>query len=273
MQAGVVRRKDCPRDYQCLICPYDRALRHAAETGILPHWKDRLRELPQAQRPCVHSMKAEVKFRACTEDYHCSSCGFDHYLEALYSVAARISPVEFLKVKGFSLPHGYYLHQGHVWIKLEEDATVRIGLDDFILRVLGPLDSVEVPLTGERITRGSPQIALQRGNELARAPSPVSGVVTEINPLPRESGLECSMPYTWGWLARIHCDRLREDLSSLQLGAEATEFLTGEAETLFSKIAEIQGPLAADGGEIAPDLCGNMPDLDWSDLAQTFLRA
>ena len=274
MQAGVVRRKDCPRDYQCLICPYDRALRHAAEAGRLPHWKDRMRELSPEKRPCIHSMKGEMGFKACPEDYHCFRCGFDHYFEALYRVTASVNPVDFLDVKGFSLPHGYYLHRGHTWIKLEEDATVRIGMDDFILRVLGPLDRIEAPLTGERLTRQSPQVGLLRGDSQARALSPISGVVTEINPLLRESGLDPSMgPYTWGWIVRVRCDSLRQELGSAMLGEEAAQFLESEAAALFSRIEDCQGPLAADGGELAQDLCGNLPELDWKELARAFLRS
>ena len=274
MQAGVVRRKDCHREYQCLICPYDSALRRAVEAGRLPHWKEKLRELPSAKRPCVHSMKGVIEHKACHNDYICSSCEFDHYFEALYSVTASINPVDFLDVKGFSLPHGYYLHQGHTWIKLEEDATVRIGLDDFILRVLAPLERIEVPLTGQTLTRNSAQIALERGEEVARALSPVSGVVTDINPLLRESGLDTSMgPYTWGWIARVRCNRLQEELGQAMLGRETTQFLETEAEELFSRIASCQGTLAADGGELAPDLCGNLPELSWQELAKTFLRS
>lgn len=274
MQAGVVRKKECPREYQCLICPYDRALRRTAAAGGLTHWKDEMRKLPREKRPCIHSMKGEMEFKACPEDYQCFRCGFDHYFEALYHVSASVNPVEFLDVKGFSLPHGYYLHQGHTWIKLEEDATVRIGLDDFILRALGPLDRIEAPLAGETMSRNTPRITLRREENAAQALSPVSGVVTEINPLLRESGLETSMgPYTRGWIARVRCEGLREELSSALLGAEATQFLEAESEALFSKIADCQGPLATDGGELAPDLCGNLPNLDWGDLARTFLRS
>lgn len=274
MQAGVVGKKDCPRDYQCLICPYDRALRRAANTGRLPHWKDRMRELPSDKRPCVHSMKGDMEFRTCAEDYNCASCGFDHYFEALYRVSATINPVDFLNVKGFSLPHGFYLYPGHTWIKLEEDATVRIGLDDFILRVLGPLDRIEAPLVGHTLSRDTPQIALQRGDSVAWALSPISGVVTDINPMVRESGLDSSVgAYTWGWIARIRCDSLRRELGSAMLGGEATQFVETEAEALFSRIEDCQGPLAADGGELAQDLCGNLPDLDWGELARTFLRS
>ena len=274
MQAGVVRKKECQRDYQCLVCPYDRALRRAADEGRLEHWKDRLRELPSTKRPCVHSMKGEMEFKTCPEDYHCFKCGFDHYFEALYRVSATINPVDFLEVKGFSFPHGDYLQQGHTWIKLEEDATVRIGLDDFILRVLGPLDRIEAPLSGETLTRDNPQIALLRGDSGALALSPVSGVVTEINPLLRESGLDPSMgPYTWGWIVRVRCDSLRQELGSAMLGEEAAQFLESEAAALFSRIEDCQGPLAADGGELAQDLCGNLPELDWKELARAFLRS
>ena len=274
MQAGVVRHKDCPREYQCLVCPYDRALRRTAEEGRLPHWKDRMRNLPRDKRPCVHSMKGEMEFKACSEDYNCPSCGFDHYFEALYRVNASVNPVDFLDVKGFSLPHGYYLCPGHVWLKLEEDATVRIGLDDFILRILGPLDGIEAPLTGEILSRNTPQIAIQRGEHVAWAVSPVSGVVTDINPLVRESGLDSSMgAYTWGWIARIHCKNLRQELGSAMLGGEATQFMETEATALFSRIEETEGPLAADGGDLAQDLCGNLPHLDWNELARSFLRS
>jgi glycine cleavage system H lipoate-binding protein len=219
-------------------------------------------------------MKGEMEFKACPEDYQCFRCGFDHYFEALYRVSASVNPVEFLDVKGFTLPHGYYLHQGHTWIKLEEDATVRIGLDDFILRALGPLDRIEAPLAGETMSRDTPQITLRRGDNAAQALAPVSGVVTDINPVLRESGLDSSMgPYTWGWIARIHCERLQQELKTALLGIEATQFMEFEAEALFSRIAESRGPLAADGGELAPDLCGNLPDLDWKELAQSFLRS
>ncbi len=288
MQAGVVRYKHCNRDYQCLLCPYDRALKRTTQenrrmldkgepvTGrraMLVHWKDRLRSLPQAKQPCIHSMKGEIEYKTCPNDYACSSCDFDQYFESLFKVSASLKPIHFLEAEGISLPHGYYLYPGHVWLKLEEDATVRLGLDEFILRILGPLDRVEAPLTGKELKRGSPGLKLERGEEALWALSPITGVVTDINPLVRESGLSNSMgPYTGGWILRAHCYNLREELKHALLGPQAMDFVQEEVRDLFSTIEEQEGTLAADGGTLAEDLCGNLPGLDWNKVGKRFLR-
>ena len=72
MQAGVVKRKSCKINYNCPECRFDIAMRHMAEEnniirnkghvpkgnkGKISYWKERLRSLPLARRPCVHHMK------------------------------------------------------------------------------------------------------------------------------------------------------------------------------------------------------------------------
>ncbi len=165
MQAGVVRRKECGIDYHCEACRFDRAMGRAArensklrQQGKMPagkrrkivFWKDRLRELAAWKQPCLHHMKGRIDFRACTHDYQCGNCEFDQYFSDQYMVHAVVQPVDVLDIKGFRIPHGYYLHRGHAWVKIEEGSTVRIGLDDFALRLLGPLDRIEAPLLGKR---------------------------------------------------------------------------------------------------------------------------
>ena len=144
-QAGVVRHKNCGIDYRCEACRFDRALRREAREnselkqqgkkpqgnrGQIVFWKDRLRELPQWKRPCLHHMKQRIDFRTCTHDYQCGNCEFDQYFSDQYMVHAMVQPVDVLDVKGFKVPHGYYLHRGHTWVKIEEGKTVRVGLDD-----------------------------------------------------------------------------------------------------------------------------------------------
>ena len=65
MQAGVVHRKLCDKEYDCSICRFDRTMRQAAvqnkklrEKGKTPKgrkaeivfWKDRLTELPASNQ-------------------------------------------------------------------------------------------------------------------------------------------------------------------------------------------------------------------------------
>jgi glycine cleavage system H lipoate-binding protein len=288
MQAGVVRHKECEIDYHCEACRFDRAMRRVAREnrklrqqgkaltgrrGKIVFWKDRLRALSAAQQPCLHHMKGRIDFRACTHDYQCGNCEFDQYFSDQYTVHAVVKPVDVLDVKGFKIPHGYYLHRGHSWVKIEEGSTVRIGLDDFALRLLGPLDRIEAPLIGKELEQDRGDIMLERGANVARVQSPVSGVVTDINPELRQKGnLANQDPYTQGWVMRLHSDNLRRDLKNLMIGDQASAYLDEEIESLYQVIEEEAGPLAADGGYLGDDIYGNLPQTSWQKLTRIFLN-
>jgi glycine cleavage system H lipoate-binding protein len=287
MQAGVVRRKLCEIDYHCEACRFDRSMRRVArensrlrqqgkmpggKSGQIVFWKDRLRELPPWKQPCLHHMKGRIDFRACTHDYQCGNCEFDQYFSDQYTVHAVVQPVDVLDIKSFKIPHGYYLHRGHTWVKIEEGSTVRIGLDDFALRLLGPLDRIEAPLMGKELEQDRGDITLNRGSNKARVQSPISGVVTDINPELREKGsLANQDPYTRGWVMRLHSNTLRRDIKNLMIGEQAREYLDGEIDRLYQVIEEEAGPLAADGGYLGDDIFGNLPQTSWQKLTRLFL--
>jgi len=288
MQADVVPHKFCRLEYQCAACAYDRAMRRVAaenkrlkeqdkipigKRGRIVFWKDKLRELPAWKQPCLHHMIGHIEFRACTHDYQCGNCEFDQYFNDQFAVHAVVKPVNVIDVKGFKIPHGFYLHPGHTWVKIEEGSTVRVGLDDFSLRLLGPLDQIEAPLMGKQLEQDRQDISLRREDNEARLLSPISGVVTDINPALRERGSRGSEdPYSQSWILRLHCANLRQDLKRLMIGDQASEYLEQEVNRLYEVIEETAGPLAADGGYLGEDIFGNMPQLGWQKLTREFLR-
>ncbi len=288
MQAGVVSHKFCLHNYQCMACRYDRVLHRLAEEnrklramGIMGSgkracivsWRDKLLETPPARRPCLHHMTARIDFKACTNAYQCSDCEFDQYFDDQFSVHAALKPIGLIDIQGFKFPHGIYLHPGHTWVKIEEDNTVRVGLDEFILRALGPLDSISMPLLGKEVQQDQPVITLARGANIVKMLSPISGVVTAANSkMTTLSVVGNADAYADGWILRIHTDDLRQELKNLKMGAEMTEFIGEEIEHLFREIEDAVGPLAADGGQLVEDICGKLPQLDWNKLARSFLR-
>jgi glycine cleavage system H lipoate-binding protein len=241
-------------------------------TDILA-WEEKLKSLPLSQRPCIHHMKGRINFRPCTNEYHCGNCEFDQYFYDEYTVHTVINPVEVREKEGFKVPQGYYFHHGHGWVKIEEGSSVRIGVDDFALKLLGPLDRIETPLIGKAVTQGDPHLVLSRGKNMARVLSPVSGVVTAVNMKLREKGnLANQDPYSGGWAMTLHPTHLREDLKNLMIADETEEFLDRELERLHRLIEEVASPMATDGGNFGDDLFGAMPQLGWERLARTFLR-
>jgi glycine cleavage system H lipoate-binding protein len=288
MQAGVVPKKLCRLQYQCTACAYDRAMRRVAseneqlnkdgkiaqgKRGRIAFWKDKLRELPVWKQPCLHHMIGHIAFRACTHDYHCGSCEFDQYFNDQFAVHAVVQPVDVLDIKGFKIPQGYYLHPGHAWVKIEEGGMIRVGLDDFAARLLGPLDQIEAPLMGKQLEKNRADITLTREGNRARLLSPVSGVVMDVNPELGEKGSQLARdPYAAGWILRLHGTHLRQDLKNLMIGDQAGKFLDQEVEQLYRVIEETAGPLAVDGGYLRHDIFGHLPEMGWQKLTRMFLR-
>ncbi len=287
MQAEVVRNKLCSSNYNCSACRFDRVLRCACDQnkqlvkqgkipkgkkGRLVFWKDKLKTQPQWKRPCIHHMKGHIEFRACNREYKCKDCEFDQYFSDQYTVHAVVRPIGFIDIEGFKIPHGFYLHQGHAWLRVEEGSEVRVGLDDFALRLLGPMDQINAPLVGKTLEQNRADIIMSRGSNEAKVLSPVSGVVTAINPKIRENGnLANKDPYTDGWVLRTHAKNLREDLKNLMIGAETEDFFKTEVDRLY-RIIEAVDPLAADGGQLGHDIYGNIPQVGWQQLVKNFLH-
>jgi glycine cleavage system H lipoate-binding protein len=232
-----------------------------------------MKALPPSQRSCLHHLEGRIPFKLCTNDYNCSRCEFDQYFDDEYTVRAVVRPVDVLEVEGVTVPQGYYLHHGHAWVKIEEGSSVRVGIDDFALRLLGPLDRIEAPLIGKAVQQGEPHIVVNRGEHRATFLSPLSGVITAVNPQVREQGpLANQDPYAEGWVMTLHPQNLRKELKALMIARETEEFLEREVDQLHQLMEEVSGPLAADGGTLGKDIFGAMPELGWKRLTKSFLR-
>jgi glycine cleavage system H lipoate-binding protein len=287
-QAGVVSRKLCKIRYDCPSCRFDRIMRDIADEnkrlkqegktpkgkrGKIVSWKEAMRTRPASQRPCIHHMRGHIAFRVCTHDYRCSNCDFEQYFHDQYVVHAVVRPVDVLDVKGFRIPQGFYLHPGHTWIRVEEGSRVRVGIDEFALRLFGPFDRIEAPLMGKEVRQGKGDINVVREEHKADFISPVSGVVTAVNAKLREEGDSANQdPYSEGWVMTVHSKALRQDLKNLMIHKESAEFMEKEVAHLYQVIEESTGPLAADGGYLGHNIYGQMPELGWERLVKTFLK-
>jgi glycine cleavage system H lipoate-binding protein len=288
MQAGVVKRKLCKADFECRTCQFDMALRRIArankalrQKGLVPmgnrgkitFWHDQLNALPLSKRPCIHHMKQRIGFRSCTNEYQCSDCEFDQYFQDEFTVHAVVKPVSVLDIAGVKIPQGYYLHQGHAWVKIEENSEVRIGLDDFAMRVFGPPDRITSPLVGKVVTRNQAGISIERDEYTADVLSPVSGIVTAMNSGLRDKGSTANThPYDDGWVLRVHAENLRQDLKSLMIGSETERFIEQEVDRVYELIETEAGPLSVDGGYLGNDIYGSIPQIGWDRLKETFLK-
>jgi glycine cleavage system H lipoate-binding protein len=151
---------------------------------------------------------------------------------------------------------------------------VRIGLDAFAARLLGPMERIDLPLMGKPVKRDQVGVRMKRGGLDAGLLAPVSGVVTAFNPKMRSNPEALPAdPYGSGWLLMVQPDHLREDLRSLQMGMEATAFIETELDRLYQALENQLGPLAADGGNLSNDILGQLPPTCWEEMARQFLKS
>jgi glycine cleavage system H lipoate-binding protein len=175
------------------------------------------------------------------------------------------------QVDGYALPVGHFFHMGHAWARVEHGGRIRIGLDDFAMKVFGPMDSLDLPLTGEEVKFSEVGLAFKRASKEAQALSPLTGVVAAVNyQATKKPTVIKEQPYNEGWLMVLDPTEMKKDLKNLLYGQESADWIQGEHQKLVEMVSAV-GMTYADGGTI-DDVVGNMPDLSWDKLTQEFLR-
>lgn len=286
MEAGVIDYKLCNYHYNCHICTFDKAMKQAADRNVemrrrglepsgkkahITSWQEKMKRRPGLQRECRHSLTGRTSFRLCPYEFECSTCEFDQMLEDSWQlqIPARITSIP--QVDGYGLPEGHFFHMGHAWARIEHGGRIRIGLDDFAMRVFGPMDSLDLPLTGEEVKFSEVGLAFKRSGKEAQALSPLTGVVAAVNyQVSKEPTVIKEQPYNEGWLMVLDPTEMKKDLKNLLYGKESTEWIQAEHQKLVEMVSAV-GLTYADGGPI-DDVVGRVPDLSWEKLTQEFLR-
>lgn len=288
MKAGVTDYKLCNYNFDCTTCRYDQTMRDTAaenkrlqatgmtatgkRAGIIS-WQDALRSKSAAQRVCRHTLTGRIGYRLCAYDYNCQACDFDQFFEDEWEISIPIQLADVPQIRGYKVPEGFYYHDGHAWAKIENAGRVRVGLDDFGVKVVGPLEKLELPQIGYEVTKNSPSWSLYRQNNEAKIMSPIDGVVVAVNPkIRRQPDISLEEPYEDGWAFMIQAADLKKNIKELHFGEEAQAFIETESDQLFKMVEAEAGPLPADGGQIVTDVYGNLPALGWENLTKTFFR-
>ena len=273
MAAGVVEFKSCNNYYDCVTCRYDQGMLKQVEKGKTVSWQDAMRRRPDLERVCRHSLTGRIPRRLCAFDFRCATCDFDQFFEDVWAAKTKSLPREIQQVKGFDMPTGYYFHRGHSWARIESGGFIRIGMDDFALKLLGRADALDLPLMGKEMTVDTAGWGLKRRENLADVLAPVDGVVVEVNARVRENPhLANSEPYGDGWLMLVRTPEIKRTIGKLMTDTQGLEWMNGEITRLEGMIEQVAGPLAADGGLLQEDIFGNLPDLGWQNLVSGFLK-
>jgi glycine cleavage system H lipoate-binding protein len=184
----------------------------------------------------------------------------------------NITRPQMREVFGFQVPiENFYLHRGHAWVALEGDDQVRVGLDHFSQKLLGPAEEVRLPEIGKVYFQDHLCMALIRQGKKASFEAPVDGAIEAINPkVKQKPSLICDDPYGEGWLFTVKPNNLRRNLEKLLSGEDAVIWMEKESHRLLNLMETRIGVTLPTGGDIVDDVYGNYPELGWKLLVQEF---
>lgn len=277
--AGVAKPMKCINAFDCLGCAFDQKVqadfqakeKEAGRTGQT-YRTPRMR-LMEHHGKCRHMLSGRVDYKMCAHNYNCVKCPYDQMLDENAMMPALTPPV-CDHASGFAVARDHYYHFGHTWARVEYGGRVRVGIDDFALRLLGPQDKIEIPKLGTAVEQNRPQARMIRGNNEAETLSPLDGTVVAVNPkITARAERANTSPYAEGWLMVIQPKNLRKSLKNLFYGSESLAWTDDEAGRLSSLLEDAAGyRMAATGGDAIPDIVSAVPEIGWDRLVETFLH-
>lgn len=183
------------------------------------------------------------------------------------------APVPAESLPWFRIADGVFFHQGHSWAAPAGDDALRVGIDDFAQKLIGPVDALEAPPVGTTIDQGEVGWRLRIGSKSVPLLSPVNGTVMAVN----EEVAACPHlinqdPYGKGWLLLIRVSKQRSALSNLLTGRLAAFWMDEAIEALRRRMQRNLGPLLQDGGLPVSGFARELSPEHWEQIAAEFFR-
>ena len=199
---------------------------------------------------CLWMTAGMVGYKLCEYAYDCENCPFDHAIRQNFRNGE--------KEQGFKVDESVFYHPTHVWLRVEEEGRIRVGLDDFGQRLPGRIYSVRLPEPGESISRDAGCWSITHAFGEVWLSGGMNGLVLQRNQqLEQLPSLIHTDPYGKGWAFVLEPQDLLHSLKSLYYGKKVSEWYVLEANKLRSMLAQSSadvGTTLQDGGTLRSDL-------------------
>jgi glycine cleavage system H protein len=141
------------------------------------------------------------------------------------------------QVDEFSLPDDlYYDRKDHLWMKLEDGARARVGLDQFGQKAAGTVAYVKLMPVGKAVAKGRAFGSLEAGKYIGPLKAPVSGKIVEVNSeVLSNPKLVNSDPYGAAWFVVLEPSSLAQDITDLAHGPDVQVWLDNEVRDYKEK--------------------------------------
>lgn len=140
----------------------------------------------------------------------------------------------------FAIPGGVFIADSHTWVSMNQEGIAKVGMDDFAKKLIGNVESVDLPNLGMNVKAGQPLFTIKQGNRKVIFNAPISGVVKSINTILKENldALDIT-PYERNWFCAIDADNIDDEIKGLHIGKSAVAFYQKDIEHFKSVMKDI----------------------------------
>jgi glycine cleavage system H protein len=177
------------------------------------------------------------------------------------------------------VPKGLLFSKNHAWVHLEKSGDTKIGIDDFLLHIVGEIRLIMLKSEGGKICKGDVIAEIEQRGKRLKILSPVSGMIIGTNSVIAENAeIMVSDPYGEGWIYAIQPSNWKAETSGFYFADEAVQWIGNELQRFkdflsvtLSKNSETPMLVFQEGGELQMNpLEGLNPEV-WNDFQNEFL--
>ena len=178
------------------------------------------------------------------------------------------------------VPKGLYFDKTHTWAFMEQNGIVKVGIDDFLQHITGPLNRVKMKKEGEMVKKGEQILSIIQNGKQLNLYSPVSGIIKEQNrTLDTNSSIINTSPYKDGWVYMIEPTNWHRenqllfmaDKHKLHIKNEFSRLKDFLAVTLNANTEKYGQVILQDGGELRDGILSNLGPEVWEDFQTNFI--
>lgn len=174
-------------------------------------------------------------------------------------------------VAGFFVPENAYYHPGHAWVRIDDKNVATIGMDDFAQRLVGNIDTIQLPGVGSNVRQGEKGWSLEVESRPIEMLSPIDGEVLAVNEEIMNSPAAVNAdPYGKGWLMQIHAPRMSANVKNLLSGNLAKRWIEEARAHLLSMGGNNLGLVYQDGGLPVEGMAKSVNPDRWDTIAKEF---
>ncbi len=189
---------------------------------------------------------------------------------AIFEAAERAIPA---MSEWFKLPEKVYYHPGHSWAVPEGDQLVKVGLNDFAQKLVGKINSIQMPAPGSTLHQGDKGWTLKVDSKAIDMLSPVGGKVIAVNEeLIRSPEKINQDPYD-SWLMKVEAPKFSVDKKQLLSGTLAHKWMEEVRENLMSRMNYNLGLVYQDGGLLVDGMARSLDKDRWDEIVKDYFLA